>query len=90
MNTRLPPAAVEAYDFLSLAHDLHRAGRDKAAEALYQQAILRIESNVGSGHPCLVPFLHAYEAFLRGNDREAEAACLKKRSEEIQNSQPKL
>ena len=40
--------------------------------------------------PSITELAGPYGTFLHGNDGEAKAVCLKKRSQEIQSSQPEL
>jgi hypothetical protein len=74
---------ADAAGHVSLARDLHRYGRHKAAEALFQQTAAHVEKTLGSHDPMLANILDAYTDFLVSLHREAEAASTRERSNQI-------
>jgi hypothetical protein len=74
---------ADALGTVSLARDLHRYGRDKAADALFQQAAARVERILGPDDLMLAKVLEAYSEFLVSVRREAEASPIRERSNRI-------
>lgn len=78
-----PTVVADTVGLLSLARDLHRSGRYKAAEALFQQASRQVERTLGPHDIFLANILDAYAEFLASLRREAEAASIRGRSNQI-------
>lgn len=78
-------ALADAVSTVSLARDLHRYGRHKAAEALFLQAIGHVERTLGPHDHGLAKILEAYMEFLVSLKREADAGPVRERLNEIQN-----
>jgi hypothetical protein len=74
---------ADSAGLVSLARDLHQWGQHKVAEALFQQAATHLEQILGSDDPTLANILDAYTDFLVSLRREAEAASLRERSNQI-------
>lgn len=73
----------QAASTVSLARDLHRNGRLKAAEALFKHAAVHVETALGPDDVGLVCILEAYAEFLVSIRRESEAAPIRDRSNQI-------
>lgn len=78
-------ALADAVSTVSLARDLHRYGRHKAAEALFLQAIAHVEITLGPHDHGLANILEAYAEFLVSLRREADAVPVRERVNEIRN-----
>jgi hypothetical protein len=72
--------AAAVRSFLIWGEEFSKKRRYRAAEKLYQRALILVERSLGASHPMAAEVLECYADLLMKTDRRSEAIVMKNRA----------